>query len=174
MPSTYTPIATTTLGSNTANVTFSSISSAYTDLILVVTGAMTTANWVPALRFNSDTGSNYSTTLLEGSGSSAISERLSNQSQIHAGYSYGAWGTTLGENTCSWHIQNYSNSTTYKTVVGRNNVASGATSSYSGTVATVGLWRSTSAISTILVRDNSGTALFSSGSTFTLYGVKSA
>ena len=59
---TYTPITSTTLGSNTASVTFSSISSAYTDLVLVVAGALDGANWVPTLQFNSDTGTNYSTT----------------------------------------------------------------------------------------------------------------
>jgi hypothetical protein len=35
MASTYEPIATTTLGTATASVTFSSISGAYTDLVLV-------------------------------------------------------------------------------------------------------------------------------------------
>ena len=36
--STYTPIATTTLGSAQADVTFSSISGSYTDLVLIIGG----------------------------------------------------------------------------------------------------------------------------------------
>jgi hypothetical protein len=36
MAKTYEPIATTTLGSNTATVDFTGISQAYTDLILVI------------------------------------------------------------------------------------------------------------------------------------------
>jgi hypothetical protein len=49
MPATYEPIATTTLGGAAATITFSSISSAYTDLRIVLVGT-TTASVVPALR----------------------------------------------------------------------------------------------------------------------------
>jgi hypothetical protein len=170
---TYEAIATQTLGSDTATVTFSSIPSTYTDLVLVIVGALAGANWVPTLRFNSDTGSNYSTTLLEGSGSAAISERLSNVTEIFPGYSDGAWGTTLGSNMCTWQIQNYSNSTTYKTVLCRNNT-NDSTSSYKGTVATVGLWRNTAAITSLSVRVNGGPTDIKSGSTFSLYGIRAA
>jgi hypothetical protein len=62
---------------------------------------------------------------------------------------------------------NYSNTTTYKTVLLRSNNASAIT------VATVGLWRSTSAINTIKIYAD-GAAVFSVGSTFTLYGIKAA
>ena len=171
---TYEAIATNTLGSDTASVTFSSISSTYTDLILIVSGALSVADWVPTLQFNSDTNTNYSSTLLEGSGSSAISERLSNKVEIFPGYTNGAWGTNLDENNVIFQIQNYSNTNTYKTVIARNNVASGSTSSYPGTVASVSLWRSTSAINTITVKVGGGGANFKSGSIFSLYGIKAA
>jgi hypothetical protein len=59
---------------------------------------------------------------------------------------------------------NYSNSTTYKTILGRSNAAT------SGTSAAVGLWRSTSAINSIEI----GTVSFTAGSTFSLYGIAAA
>jgi len=59
MPTTYEPIATTTLGSATASITFSTISGAYTDLVLVasITGVSVATD--PWIRINSDTGANF-------------------------------------------------------------------------------------------------------------------
>jgi len=55
MPKTYEPIATTTLGSNQTTITFSSIPSTYTDLVIVSNMGTTTASY-PFIRFNGDTG----------------------------------------------------------------------------------------------------------------------
>ena len=64
------------------------------------------------------------------------------------------------------NIQNYSNTTTYKTILGRaNNAVTGVTE-------TVGLWRSTSAITSMTLLQSYGSDLFKTGSTFTLYGIK--
>ena len=60
-------------------------------------------------------------------------------------------------------IQNYSNSTTYKTALGRSAQQS---------VATVGLWRSTSAITAVKIYPASGN--FDTGSIFTIYGIAAA
>jgi hypothetical protein len=162
MPSTYTPIATTTLGSAASTITFSGISGTYTDLILVSTGNNSALNDIK-LRFNSDTGNNYSETLLLGSGSSAISARGSNISGLVHNYT----DTSIASATS--HILNYSNSTTNKTTLTRWNATS---SSDPYVAAYVGLWRNTAAITSITVFVASGT--MSAGSTFTLYGVKSA
>jgi len=62
MPATYEPIATTTLGSAAATITFSSIPATYTDLVIVFAGTAT-ANLNPLMSFNSDSGTNYSTTV---------------------------------------------------------------------------------------------------------------
>jgi hypothetical protein len=68
-----------------------------------------------------------------------------------------------------FHLQNYSNSTTYKTVLNRTNYAG----SGGWTVASVGLWRDTSAITSIRIAiSETQTGNFISGSTFTLYGIK--
>jgi hypothetical protein len=160
MAATYEPIATQTLGSAAASVTFSSISGIYTDLILVVNGSAAGVTDL-GIQFNSDTGSNYSITYMRGNGTTASSGRASNATVMRVGNIYTAFDTTA-----IIHIMNYSNTTTNKTVLTRIGQASGYV------VASVGLWRSTAAISTVLVNGD-GTNL-SSGSTFTLYGIKAA
>ena len=65
MPNTYEPIATNTLGSAASSVTFSSIPSTYTDLIVVMNYANSTGLADVFFRFNGDTGSNYSDTILK-------------------------------------------------------------------------------------------------------------
>lgn len=160
MAVTYEPIATTTLSSNTTSVTFSSISGSYTDLVLIVAGTYTTSGTNDAvLQFNSDTGSNYSWTRLLGNGSAASSSRSTNDVQIDFGLISG----TSQSNSIA-HIQNYSNSTTYKTVLGRGN-----STEYAGAV--VGIWRSTAAINSITVKS---AATHSSGTILSLYGIKAA
>jgi hypothetical protein len=163
MPSTYEPIATQTLGSATNNITFSSIPSTYTDLILVANIGVSVATANTFIRFNSDSGSNYSVTQLRGNGSSATSHRLSNQTRINTDYD--GFSTSLGSNIII-QVQNYSNSTTNKTTLIRTNEAA-----YS-TVATVGLWRNTAAITSIFFSVD--THNFITGSSFTLYGIKAA
>jgi len=159
MPSTYTPIATTTLGSSQATVTFSSFSG-YTDLILVAAGTCSAGSYF-TLRFNSDTGTNYSVTELAGDGSNASSSRITS-----ANYMYiGAIRTT--QTNIITQIQNYSNSTTNKTVLSRTNQAG------TETKAVVGLWRSTSAITSMDI-GTGGANTFQTGTTFTLYGIKAA
>jgi hypothetical protein len=157
--STYTPIATQTLGSSASTVTFNSIPSIYTDLVLVA-NSITAANASFKIQFNGDTGSNYSSTLVYGNGTSATSLRTSNQTSINI---IGRSGSNGSSNIIN--IQNYSNATTYKTTLGRGGADI--------TIATVGLWRSTSAITSINVANDSG-GNFLTGSTFTLYGIAAA
>ena len=163
MAITYEPISTQTLGSAAADVTFSSISGSYTDLVLICNAAGSTLINT-RMRFNSDTGSNYSYTILAGDGSSASSFRSSNSTYAQLNY-YSYLETTQNVNHVV-QIMNYSNATTYKTYMCRGNNAT------NGVDAVVGLWRSTSAITTVTLSTNIGT--FSTGSTFSLYGIKSA
>jgi hypothetical protein len=163
MAKTYTPIATTTLTSAAASVTFSSISGAYTDLVLICNSRATSGTPTTRLQFNSDTGSNYSTTLIYGDGSSAGSVRVTNEASTNSGGLADEFGNTI------INLNNYSNSTTYKTVISRYNFVAPA---YSETGAKVSLWRNTAAITSILVFPASST--FLSGSTFTLYGILKA
>jgi hypothetical protein len=167
MPSTYTPLATTTVsGSSTYSVTFSSISGSYTDLILVAANVSFSTAAQTALRFNCDTGNNYSWTVLTGSGSTAGSLRGSNVGVMQLGYYYYA---DVGTNyTAICQINNYSNTTSYKTALARGNEAS------LGVGAAVGLWRNTAAITSVTFLPSYGGGYIGAGATFTLYGVKSA
>ena len=159
---TYVALATNTLSSTAASVTFSSISGAYTDLVVVIhTKGTSAAN--PGLRFNGDTGSNYSSAVANGGGGTTTSFRYASTSILkshNAGSAMNGVWTTFTAN-----IQNYSNATTYKTVLTR----------YSPTAEVdfgVGIWVSTAAITSLTVITDSST--YDTGSTFTLYGIAAA
>jgi len=174
---TYTPIATQTLASNASSVSFTSIPQTYTDLVLVanVLGYYSVATYIGVgIQVGNgaiDTGTNYSSTMLSGDGSSAASSRATNA--VSAGF----WATALAadngtRNTVVTHFLNYSNTTTYKTWLTRFN-AQQTTNSTNIVGTTVNLWRNTAAINQISFGDFNGTNFYS-GSTFTLYGIASA
>lgn len=169
--STYTPIATTTFGSAATSYTFSSIPGTYTDLVLIANYGVAAGGSGDALslRFNSDTGSNYSGTTLYGNGSSAASQRFSNQTVINLQRSIGPTASSIESNAIV-NIQNYANTTTYKTTISRANTPTGT---YPGTETTVNLWRSTAAITSITVLYLYG-ASFVTNTTLTLYGITAA
>ena len=163
--STYSTIATYTIPSATSSYTFSSISGAYTDLILIFNGGISATGNSVYLQFNGDTGANYSTNDMWGNGSTASSGRTTGANFIRVnGRGIGADNTLTGN--CINHIQNYSNTTTFKTLLNRSNETG-------GTSATAGLWRSTSAITSITLTAESALNLLA-GSTFTLYGISAA
>jgi len=174
MARTYEPIATTTLGSSSATVTFSSIPQTYTDLVLVIGSlGMNQAGSAGKLRFNGDTGSNYSNTIIYGNGSNAYSYRESSSNNIRIyGFATGPSGSGNNDNVVV-QIQNYANSTTYKTILSRSNIVGAELA------AIVGLWRgstgsATQAITSLTVASYNGTDTFATNSTFTLYGIKAA
>ena len=164
---TYQAIATVTASGSTGTVTFSSISGAYTDLILIMNFANSTGAADTRVQFNGDTGSNYSYTFMVGSGSTASSGRATSGTSIQ--FSNGSIGSTTTNQTAIMQINNYANTTTYKTALTRNNVVDG---SYAGVNANVGLWRSTSAITSLTFAMSTGN--LTSTSTFSLYGIKAA
>lgn len=165
---TYTPIQVQTLSSNSKTVTFSSIPSTYTDLVLVMNYTLVKPASCKA-QFNGDTNANYSYTELRGNGSAASSTRGSNQTFTY--FAQNVFPDTTPGNSIMY-IQNYSDSSMYKTLITRTNANTG---SYPGSSAIVGLWRSTSAINSItLDMDGDSTYWYQSGSTFALYGIAAA
>lgn len=167
--STYTPIATSTLGSATRSVTFSSIPSTYTDLFVVmsITGLSATGGTV-VIRMNGDTTSNYSTTSYSGTGTATSSNRYTRTDAIQGVVVGGSnYGSGTGTQMIAANIMAYTNSTLKKTVLARHNDATSLVQ------ANVGFWNSTSAITSITCDANSFWT-FSSGSTFTLYGILAA
>ena len=165
MALTYEPIATTTLSSASASISFTSISSDYTDLVLVVTLKGSVEGFAPRIRFNNDSGNNYSWTRLSGSGSAVSSARLSNTSSISLGSTANVYGADGFVGIAQ--IQNYYNTTTHKTVISRGNNAT------DGTEAIIGLWRNTSAINRVDIV-NTSSANFNSGCVATIYGIRAA
>lgn len=163
MPKTYEPIATYTIPSAASTYTFSSIPSTYTDLILRVDILGFSATDEIGLRLNSDTGNNYSRTIVYGNGTSALSSR--NISSAVTDMRIGSYQSA--QQTIEANFMNYANTTTYKTVLSRGGGVAGQVG------AGAHLWLNTSAISSITVR-TSGGANFTTGSTFTLYGIKAA
>ena len=166
MATTYTPIATQTLASAAVSVTFSSIPSTYTDLVLVANVQNAGAgNPSSSLQFNGDTATNYSITLLRGNGTTATSNLATNSSYIYMNYT--SLPTSNSYAVQIANIMNYANTTTYKTAITRSGAAGG------GTETVAGLWRSTSAINSIKVLTDTAVN-YAIGSSFTLYGIKAA
>jgi hypothetical protein len=158
---TYVALARTTGDGSTATITFSSIPSTYTDLIIVANVTNSNGSDSLSLRFNGDTGSNYSYTVLGNNGSTPESYRSSNNTYMQV-------GMELDTAPCPniIHVMNYANTTTNKTVISRSGQGD------TRTRANVGLWRSTSAITSITLRNPSGAGAYSTGSTFSLYGIQ--
>lgn len=167
---TYEPIETYTVsGSSTTQVIFGTggtVPQTYTDLIIVANMKNNTgANYNLQMQVGNGTvdTTNYSSTYLGGSGS---------------GSGYSGRDTALGGFRCGLtsnstntpviiQLQNYSNTTTFKTALSRGSDAGG------NVIAVTGTWRSTSAINIIRLY-NESSAVFGAGSTFTLYGIANA
>ena len=162
LPSTLTPIATNTLTATASTVTFSSIPQNYTDLIIASNTLSAGTTQTIMMRFNGDSGSNYSFTFVYGTGSAAASGAVSNVS-----FALGGFATATNAAVSNTQIMYYSNSTTYKTVIDRRGVAS------EYTFADVSLWRNNNAITSLSLQPENSQS-FASGSTFTLYGIKAA
>jgi hypothetical protein len=168
VPSTYDKIQTTTLGSSQATVTFTSIASTYTDLVLVADFTMASPSGTVYIvgrvgNGSIDTGSNYCSTIMVGNGSAATSYQTGSVTYLQ----YDTYITGSNRAMTIANFQNYSNTTTFKTNITRTSSAATNTS------AMVGLWRSTLAIDQVRLYDFSGNS-FATGSTFTLYGIKAA
>lgn len=171
MPTTYEPIATTTLGSAASTITFSSIPGTYTDLRLVVVARGTTASTGVGinLRFNSDSATNYSRTYLFGDGTSADTGRSTGSTAIS--------GTMPGSSVASGifamntlDIFSYAGSTNKTSLMTISKDMNNGGSDYAWVQ--TNLWRSTSAITTVTLTTASGN--FDTGTTATLFGILKA
>jgi hypothetical protein len=158
--STYTPIQSVTSTGQTT-ISFTSIPSTYTDLILVINGYSTAGYGYISLNSTAKTTMSY--TRLLGYSGGALSDRAT------AGSGAGADGLSIGTSASGneeMHFMNYSNTSTYKTILCRENGNSSNVGAY------VYLWQSTSAINSIDLTAYSGT--FASGTVATIYGIASA
>jgi hypothetical protein len=157
--STYEPIASTTLGSNSNSISFSSIPGTYTDLRMVASLTLG-ANDALYITING-AGSGYSQTKLYGTGSSASSWRGTSRSRINFGDVFAA--VASGQQMFVADFFSYANTNVYKTLLCAYAHAS------SHVVRDVGLYGSTSAITSITL-----VGALQTGTTVSLYGIKAA
>lgn len=169
MPSTYQLISSNTLSSSAASVTFSAIPSTYTDLVVRVSARGDTEGVVNGrfrMEFNGDTGAtNYKSTSLTGDGSSAASSRSTERILVTM-----SGQTATGFGSAEVYIPNYLS--TVNKQMGVFGVAESNTVNVN-MAAGAGLYLSSAAITSVTVRQHSGTN-FVSGSSFYLYGIKNS
>ena len=155
---TYVPLATVTLASADASITFSSIPATYRDLILVVAGTRTGNNNL-LMRFNGDSGTNYSWVYARGNGSAGASgaETINIIPLAAEGLS-----TTEQLNGIA-QIMDYSATDKHKTLLSRFNQAG------TQTAMSANRWANTAAITSIEVF--TGNNDFGIGTVLSIYGV---
>jgi hypothetical protein len=167
MPATYEPIATQTLGSAATSISFTSIPATYTDLRLVLYGVpLNTSGTFASVRLNSDTGTNYSYTYLEGNGAAITTAR---QASVATCYINPNYASGIAPYIGAVDVFSYAGST-FKTMLfnysGDKNAANG------GLYEAVALWRNTAAVTG--VDFVAGGNQFQSGTIATIYGIKAA
>lgn len=169
MPATYDNLATTTLSSANSTITFSSISSAYTDLKIVMSNVFSQNSATQIyLRVNSNS-TNYSTfTLWSGSSTNGTSNltngtefRTNNQANLR----------TTNPLFLTVDIFDYANTGIFKTMLSIVAQNDNYTSNDRLTINS-GIWRNTSAISSLSLFTDTGEMTV--GTTATLYGIARA
>ena len=169
MAITYEPIGTTTVGTATTSVTFSSISQAYTDLVAVVQhkSVATVCGLVCQVGAGTIiTTADYSINAVLGDSSTAFSAKDTNRSNM-------SFSRGNGDDNSHWqftkiNFMNYTNTTTNKSVLYR--LANAAQESEAG----INTLRNTTNINIITFALTGSGLQFAVGSTFTLYGIKAA
>lgn len=170
MPATYEPIATSTATATVRTIEFASIPQTYTDLVAVVEMVNTTSsayNYLIRVGNSSlDTGTNYTTQIhSSGLSNNPVSHRYRN-STFFREHNVGAQNNN--DHMSIVNFMDYSNTTTWKPINMRSDMASLALEH------NVGTWRSTSAINIIAFTLDFDNDRVASGSTVTLYGIKAA
>jgi hypothetical protein len=158
--STYVSLATITLGSADSEIIFSSIPATYRDLVLVAEYKNSTTVTAARIRFNSDTGSNYSNVWMGGSGSTAFSSTTGGSGLIIAD------ANTTNTTMSMTQIMDYSATDKHKTTLSRGSGAG------INAIAFASRWANTAAVTTVSVVYPGG-GQFTVGSTFSLYGIAS-
>ena len=171
---TYVALAKTVLTGTQATITFSSIPSTYTDLVLLINARTNRAAALDYLNvtFNAST-TNYSSTDLTAYSTTAASNRYTAASQIANNTAIDAANNTTNTfGSLEIYIPNYAGSTNKIasiTATGEDN-----STGFNWQISNIaGLLSNTAAVSSITINRDYGTA-FVSGSRFDLYGIKNS
>lgn len=162
MATAVTALATITLGASQNSITFSSIPSTYRDLYLVITGLNPSAA-ITTLRFNGDTGSNYTSVYM------AATASTTSTSTLAAGTSMSMQANGAGNSSfvssLLIHVLDYAATDKHKMVLSHSNAKDNA----SVLEQFAGRWASTAAITSLSLQG--GTSQFGASTTATLYGI---
>jgi len=161
---TYEPIYSTTLSTNAASITFSSIAASWTDLKLIFVTTITSSAHTK-VQLNNDTAGNYSAIIIKNTGTS----NSTSTSDSNGNYIFVSNMPSVSV-PCfyTYDFFNYAGNT-YKTCLS----SSSTDINGSGVVGrSVSSWRSTDAITSIKIDSNGNN--FKPGTIATLYGIKAA
>jgi hypothetical protein len=173
---TYTKIATITATGSVSDYSFTNIPQTFTDLVVVAQVRGAKAATTCSLLAYVGTGDNgtsllqsneNSVTYITGDGSSATSTRTTSASGLTLVSAPAASATSGVFGNYILNFLNYTNSTTFKTVLMRADLATTATRAF------LGLATTTSPLKTVGIATY-GDSNIASGSTLTLYGIKAA
>jgi len=173
MPENYVLLERTELNASAASVTFANIpQTGYTDLKIVMssrTDQTGSSGQDVYVRFNGDSGANYSFRRLYGNGSSAASDAVSSSStagRIGRTNSVNATANTFA--SAEFYIPNYTGSTA-KSISGDAVDETNATGAIAQLTATI--WTGTASITSMQLFPFSSGTNFLANSTFSLYGL---
>lgn len=176
MAATYTLISSNVLSTTAASVTFSSIPATYTDLIIKYSARTDESGSYfndTKLTFNGSTASNYSVTAIYGKPGDPGSLRSTSAANIGRNYINAASATTNAFASGEVYIPSYTTSQN-KPLSAFNATETNGSLDYQTIMAAVaGLFRDTTAISSITIAAQ-GSTLFIAGSSFYLYGIKNS
>jgi hypothetical protein len=164
----YESITTVTAGAGgSASIDFTSISSAYTHLQLRGINRNTSTSNTFRLRFNSDTGSNYTRHYLFGDGATASVAAGTSQTSIGVGIISTSSNSASIFSGFVIDILDYANTSKYKTM----RSLGGYDANGSGNIGIFsGVWMNTAAITSISLFSDAGNQ--NQYSSFALYGIK--
>lgn len=170
---TYELIESQILGSSQASITFSSLgtySSTYKHLQIRAVARSTRASTNPeilGIRFNADSGSNYSYHQLYGTGSSVVSDAFTSQTSL---YALRATGASVAANVFNAGVVDILDpySTTKNTTT---RSAQGGVETTNLVLLTSGAWYNTNSITSLELVPATGSSIVA-GSRFSLYGIR--
>jgi hypothetical protein len=162
-------LAETILSSDTATVTFSSISGSYRNLKLFITARESGSAETFYIQFNGDTGANYGSVNQYGGTSTGAGTYFSSATPT-MGYATATGDTANFASVNEITIYDYARTVWCKTMTNLSGNMRGGIASNMYVVHLAGSWNNSAAISSVLIGLTDG-ANFKSGSVFSLYGV---
>lgn len=171
-----TPLA--TAGGGTGNITFSGIPSTYDFLLLTAAHSFSTnisgnVESYPTIRFNGDSGANYSRMRVHGINAIGSQTNVTGMDFATPGPSSSAWPRIA---PIVAYIYNYNNTSSYTTMFIKISRLQGNTTTGRAEESLTYLWRSTSTVDVIdIISGHSGgspAGTFQAWSYFSLYGAR--